>query len=163
MEASAAAATDNAGPGVHGQIGVAGHEFRGAVVVDMLAHELWNARIRLGDEGNACRLRGHAKHAHHEVRGANAAVGAECHGRRRQLFREFDQGGGRDTHHRAARGIEAGRESIGNAYSGGCGCCGLNLFQRGHGFNPRHVRAAVLEALHLLRKHGDGQVFGQFA
>jgi hypothetical protein len=48
----------------------------------VLAHELRNAGIRFGNKWNARGLSGHAKNAHYEVRGANAAVGTECYGRR---------------------------------------------------------------------------------
>ena len=129
----------------------------------MLAHELRNARIGLGDERNACRLGRHTKNAHHEVRGTNAAVGAKRYRGRREFLGEVDQGCRSDAHHGAARSIEAGGEGVGNAYVARCHCRSTNLFERGHGLNPGNIGAAVLQALHLLREHGDGQFLGQFA
>ena len=99
-------------PQSDGQSSVFLHQLRRAGIVDMRPMPLRHAGVGLGDQGRAWP---HRKDRRQEVGGADAAIRPVGDRRRIESFDKIAERGGRDPHHRAAGGVETGRDRIRHA------------------------------------------------
>ena len=102
-----------------------------------------------------------AKDRRQEVGGADAAIGAVGDRRRVESLDKIAERGGRDAHHRAAGGVEAGGDRIGHAALARRERRRAHFLRRRHGLDPGDVRAAFAQALDLLDEDVDRLVFAQ--
>ena len=119
---------------------------------------LGHAGVGLGDQRRARR---HPKDRRQEIGGADAAIRAIRDRRRVESLDKIAERRGRNAHHRAAGGVEAGGDRVGHAALARRERRRAHFLRRGHGLDPGDVGAAFAQALDLLDEDVDRLVFAQ--